>query len=60
MSRDDAKDLIRAQGGKVSESISAGTNYLVVGDKPGSKLDKAKKLGVRVLNEAEFKSMVNQ
>jgi len=54
MSRDEAKDKIRALGGDVSESVSAKTTYLVAGENAGSKLDKAQKLGVRVLNEADF------
>jgi DNA ligase (NAD+) len=60
MSRDEAKELIRSLGGKVSGSISASTDYLVAGDKPGSKLAKAEKLGVEVLNEESFLSKVKQ
>ena len=54
MSRDEAKDKIRALGGDVSESVSAKTAYLVVGDSAGSKLEKARKLGVEVLTEEKF------
>jgi DNA ligase (NAD+) len=54
MSRDDAFAKIRAAGGSVSNSISAKTDYLVVGENAGSKLDKARKLGVKVINEPEF------
>jgi DNA ligase (NAD+) len=54
MSRDDAFAKIRAAGGSVSNSISAKTDYLVVGENAGSKLDKAQKLGVKVINETEF------
>ena len=54
MKRDDAKDLIQQHGGKVSDSISAKTNYLVAGDKAGSKLAKAEKLKVKVISEAEL------
>jgi DNA ligase (NAD+) len=60
MSRDEAKDLIRSLGGRISDSVSGKTDYLVAGDKAGSKLEKAKKLGVTILNEDEFKSMVKQ
>ena len=54
MSRDEAKQLIKNSGGKVSGSVSAKTDYLVAGEEPGSKLDKAKKLGVKVVDEKEF------
>jgi DNA ligase (NAD+) len=54
MSRDEAKEKIRALGGNVSESVSKKTDYVVVGNEPGSKYDKAKKLGVKILNEQEF------
>jgi DNA ligase (NAD+) len=59
MSRDDAFAKIRAAGGSVSTSISSKTDYLVVGEKAGSKFDKAQKLGVKTLTEAEFLSLVN-
>ena len=59
MSRDEAKDKIRALGGDVSESVSAKTSYLVAGENAGSKLEKAQKLGVRVLNEKEFLSLIS-
>lgn len=58
MSRDDAKDKARALGADVPESVSKKTSYVVAGPGAGSKLDKAKKLGVRVLNEAEFLAML--
>lgn len=54
MSRDEAKDKIRALGGGISESVSKKTSFVVVGDSPGSKFDKAQKLGVTVLEEKEF------
>jgi DNA ligase (NAD+) len=54
MKRDDAKDLIQKNGGKVSDSISAKTDYLVAGEKAGSKLAKAEKLGVKVISEEEL------
>ena len=56
--RDHFKDLILSKGGKVSGSISAKTSYLLAGEKAGSKLAKAEKLGVSVLNEAAFESML--
>lgn len=54
MSRDEAKEKIRALGGEMSESVSKKTSYVVVGAEPGSKYNKAQKLGVKILNEAEF------
>jgi DNA ligase (NAD+) len=52
LSRDEAKDLIQARGGRVSSSVSPKTDYVVSGEKAGSKLDKANKLGVAVIDEA--------
>jgi DNA ligase (NAD+) len=49
--------LIIRSGGKVSGSVSKKTSYLLAGDEAGSKLEKAKKLGVKVLNEEEFRKM---
>lgn len=54
LSRDEAKERIRALGGTVSESVSKKTSYVVAGDEAGSKLAAAKKLGVPVLTEVEF------
>jgi len=54
MSREVAKERIEALGGKVTNSLSGATSYLVVGDSPGSKLDKATKLGVATLDEPAF------
>jgi DNA ligase (NAD+) len=48
--RDEIKQQIEENGGKVTDSISKNTNYLLVGEQPGSKLDKAKKLEVPVLD----------
>ena len=54
MSRDEAKARIIGEGGKISSSVSKKTNYVVVGEDPGSKYDDAKKLGVKILSESEF------
>ena len=53
-SREEAKARIEALGGKVTNSLSSKTDYLVVGESPGSKLDKATKLGVATLDEKAF------
>jgi DNA ligase (NAD+) len=58
MSREDAKERIRALGGDASESVSKKTSYVVVGAEPGSKYEKAKKLGVKILEEKEFLEMI--
>ncbi len=57
-SREEIADLIRANGGKASGSVSAKTTYLLAGEEAGSKLDKATKLGVKVLSEPEFRAML--
>ena len=54
LGRDEAKEKIRELGGDVSESVSKKTTYVVVGAEPGSKADKAEKLGVAILDEADF------
>lgn len=54
LSRDDATQLIKDRGGKVSSSVSKKTDFLLAGDKAGSKLTKARKLNISVLNEKEF------
>ncbi len=58
MSRDEAKEAIRAHGGDPSESVSKKTSYVIVGSEPGSKADKAKTLGVPILSENEFIAML--
>ncbi len=56
--RAEAEELLRERGGKVSSSISSKTSYLVAGDKPGSKLKRAKKFGVETLNKEEFQRLL--
>jgi DNA ligase (NAD+) len=58
LKRDEAKDLIQLNGGKMSDSISAKTDYLVAGEKAGSKLAKADKLGVKIISEADLLAMI--
>ena len=57
LSRDSAKELIEKHGGKVAGSVSKKTSYVVAGDEAGSKLDKAKELGVEVIDEARLLAM---
>ncbi len=58
LSRDEAKALIKKFGGKVSSAVSARTDYVLVGAEPGSKLDRAKALNLKILTEAEFLKLV--
>ncbi|MEM1294794.1 MAG: NAD-dependent DNA ligase LigA [Verrucomicrobiota bacterium] len=57
--RDVFADRIRSAGGKVTGSVSAKTSYLLAGEKAGSKLSKAEKLGVKILTEEEFEALLN-
>jgi DNA ligase (NAD+) len=59
-SRDGAKEAIVSRGGKASSSVSKKTDYVVVGDNPGSKADKAEQLGVPILDEDAFKQLLDQ
>lgn len=59
-SREEAKNLVTARGGKVSSTVSAQTDYVVVGDEPGSKYARAMELGVTILNEAAFEELIRR
>lgn len=59
MTRDEASALIKKEGGKVSGSVSKKTSYVVAGEEAGSKLTKAKELGVKIIDEATLLSMIN-
>jgi DNA ligase (NAD+) len=54
LSREEASEMIRVAGGNVSSSVSKNTNYVLAGEEAGSKLDKAKELGVKIISEKEF------
>lgn len=58
LTRSEASQIIESFGGKISSSVSSKTTYLLLGDKPGSKLTKAKQLGVTVIDEEEFLNMI--
>jgi DNA ligase (NAD+) len=60
MDRNEAQDRIRALGGKASGSVSGKTDYVVAGSSAGSKLEKAEKLGVSVIDEPTFLQMIGQ
>jgi DNA ligase (NAD+) len=59
-SREEAGELVQQHGGKVSGSVSKKTDYVVVGTDPGSKYEKAKELGVTILDEAGFEKLLSQ
>ncbi|MEK6705598.1 MAG: NAD-dependent DNA ligase LigA [Bdellovibrionota bacterium] len=58
LSRAEATGMIEKHGGKVSSSVSKKTDYVLSGDEPGSKLDKAREFGVRVISEEDFRAML--
>ncbi len=59
-SRDQIEELISKHGGRAASSVSKNTDYLVAGEKAGSKLEKARSLGVPILSEAEFEALVSE
>lgn len=58
LSREQASEMILKAGGKVSSSVSKKTDYVLAGENPGSKLDKARGLGVKVIDEGEFRKLI--
>lgn len=58
--RDEAKSLIELHGGSTTSSVSKNTDYVLAGDSPGSKYDKALKLGVPVLNQSDFQTLIGE
>lgn len=60
MSRDVAKDKIKSLGGHVTESVSTKTDYVVSGKNPGSKADKARNIGIKLLGESSFLSLIGE
>jgi DNA ligase (NAD+) len=59
LGRDEARDIVESLGGMTASSVSKKVDFVVVGEDPGSKLDKAKELGIKILTEAEFKKMIS-
>jgi DNA ligase (NAD+) len=60
LTRDGVKEFIESNGGKVTDSVSKKTSYLVLGEEPGSKFEKAKSLGVKIIGEDELKKLVGK
>lgn len=58
LGRDEAKEMARAAGGEISSSVSKNTDYVIAGAEAGSKLNKAKALGVKIINEQEFLKLI--
>ena len=59
MTRDKASEEIRLRGGNISSSVSKNTDFILAGEEAGSKLDKAKELGIQILTENEFLEMLD-
>jgi DNA ligase (NAD+) len=58
IAREQAKKMIEASGGRVSSAVSRNTDYVVAGSSPGSKLQRAKELGIHVIDESELQRLV--
>ena len=59
MTRDEAKDRIQILGGKLTGSVSKNTDFVVYGDNPGSKLMKARKLGINIIDHIGFRKLLS-
>jgi DNA ligase (NAD+) len=59
LAREEAKKKIRELGGNISESVSKKTDYVVAGENPGSKLNKAKEMGLKIIDEQGFLSIIS-
>ena len=59
-SRDEAKRIVEELGGRAASSVSRNIDYVVVGEKPGSKYEKARKLGLKIITEEEFKKLIGR
>jgi DNA ligase (NAD+) len=57
--RDEARNIVESLGGTTASSVSKKVDFVVIGEDPGSKFDKAKELGIKILTEAEFKKMIS-
>jgi DNA ligase (NAD+) len=60
MSRKEATQFVESRGGRISSSVSKSTDFVVVGDDPGSKFDKAKQLGIRILDEEALRKLPDE
>ncbi len=58
LTRDEAQRLVASRGGRVASTVSRQVDYVVAGENPGSKLDRARELGIPVLTEAEFRRLI--
>jgi DNA ligase (NAD+) len=58
MTRTEAGERVRALGGIIATSVSKNTDYIILGENPGSKADKAREIGVRSLSESEFQELI--
>jgi DNA ligase (NAD+) len=59
LSRDRAKELAKKNGFKISSSVSKNLDYLIFGEKAGTKLKKAKEMGIKILSEQDFLNLIN-